>query len=292
MIEQHPLAFLLGIEGVALLRAFAGEHDAAFTEARFAEVRRLLEMTDEPFVALEPLPTAEAYDGWADSYDEPGNELVEIEQRVVWEILETLPAGVALDAACGTGRHAARLAQLGHTVIGVDGSPGMLQVARAKIPSGEFHQGDLNALPLPDGHVDLVVCGLALMHVRDLDPVFAEFVRVLRPGGAIVVSDRARLQDAAGAPIVKRTPAGRVGYVPEWNHTTGEYVRTALRHELRIVACEEPVRPSPMLRDPNPPEHVPGEPANPWALLPKIREAANAAHHRRPIAIVWHFQTG
>lgn len=42
MIYEHPLAYLLGLEGVALLRAFIGEHDRAFVEARIAEVRRLV----------------------------------------------------------------------------------------------------------------------------------------------------------------------------------------------------------------------------------------------------------
>ena len=39
---QHPLAYLLGLEGIALLRAWAGDHDREFTEARLAEMRRLL----------------------------------------------------------------------------------------------------------------------------------------------------------------------------------------------------------------------------------------------------------
>ena len=42
MIYQHPLAYLLGIEGVALLRAWAGDHDREFVHARLADVRRLL----------------------------------------------------------------------------------------------------------------------------------------------------------------------------------------------------------------------------------------------------------
>ena len=43
MVYAHPLAYLLGVEGVALLRAFAGEYDREFTAARLAEVRRLLD---------------------------------------------------------------------------------------------------------------------------------------------------------------------------------------------------------------------------------------------------------
>ncbi len=57
----------------------------------------------------------------------------------------------------------------------------LLQRARTKVPDGEFHEADLHDLPLPDDCVDLVVCALALVHVPALEPVLAEFVRVLRP---------------------------------------------------------------------------------------------------------------
>jgi hypothetical protein len=43
MIYQQPLAYLLAVEGVALLRAFAGDYDREFTQARIAEIRRLLD---------------------------------------------------------------------------------------------------------------------------------------------------------------------------------------------------------------------------------------------------------
>jgi hypothetical protein len=65
-IHQHPLAYLLGLEGVALMRAFAGEHGRSFTEARFAEIRRLLDLADDlgPGVDVGPVPVGDGYDGW------------------------------------------------------------------------------------------------------------------------------------------------------------------------------------------------------------------------------------
>ena len=67
VIHQHPLAYLLGLEGVALMRAFAGEYDRAFTEARIAEVRDLLDRAADfgPGIDVPPLAIDDGYDGWA-----------------------------------------------------------------------------------------------------------------------------------------------------------------------------------------------------------------------------------
>ena len=108
-IYQHPLAYLLALEGIALLRAFAGAYDREFTLARFREIRALLESQDALGAGTDarPISTRDGYDGRAPSYDHQSNQLLEIEQPIVREILDGLPVGVALDAACGTGRHAA-----------------------------------------------------------------------------------------------------------------------------------------------------------------------------------------
>jgi hypothetical protein len=62
-------------------------------------------------VEIRPITKREGYDRWAPFYDEPGNMLLEIEEPVVREILDGLPVGVSLDAACGTGRYTAYLAR-------------------------------------------------------------------------------------------------------------------------------------------------------------------------------------
>jgi 2-polyprenyl-3-methyl-5-hydroxy-6-metoxy-1,4-benzoquinol methylase len=186
VIYQHPLAYLLGLEGVALLRAWAGDYDREFVEARLAEVRRLLD--DEALVKHEGVVVgrgdlATGYRSWAATYDEPRNSLFDSDEPVMHDILDALPAGTVLDAACGTGRYAAYLVARGHRVVGVDSSPEMLDRARTRLPDATFLRGDLHRLPLTDGAVDVVVCALALVHVPSLAPVLAEFARVLRPGG-------------------------------------------------------------------------------------------------------------
>ena len=300
MIYQHPLAYLLGLEGVALLRAFSGAYDREFTLARFDEIRELLESPDAFGTGVEahPISTREGYDSWAPLYDEQPNQLLEIEQPIVREILDTLPIGVALDAACGTGRHAAYLASLGHTVIGVDSSPGMLARAREKVPQGEFHEAGLHQLPLEDDSVDLIVCAIALVHLADIEGPFREFARVLRSGGHLVVSNQSGLIGDIILPVLIEGPAGELGYLPVYPRLASDYLAAALPLGFQVLRCEEPRVPSPILDDEGrtihdggrlPPQD-PDDPPYIWALHAEAIDATNAAWRGKLSSIIWHFQ--
>ncbi len=300
VVYQHPLAYLLGLQGIALLRAFSGVYDRGFTLARFRDIQSLLDSAEELGEGVEarPITSREGYDRWAPFYDEPGNQLLEIEQPIVREILDSLPVGVALDAACGTGRHTAYLASLGHEVIGVDTSPEMLALARAKVPGGAFSETDLHELPLADDSVDLVVCAVALSHVPDLGQALAEFARVLRPNGHLVISDSRGLIGDIGLPLVRVGPGGEIGYMPTWSRLASDYLAAALPLGLRVRRCEEPRRPSPVIDDDGTtlydgerlPDPVPGDPPSIWSLHPRAIAATNAAWRDAPVAIIWHLQ--
>jgi SAM-dependent methyltransferase len=289
MMYEHPLAYVLGLEGVALMRAYTGGHDRAFVEARLAEIRAFLD--DERLagaaVEVERVDVATGYRIWASTYDGP-NSAFDLDEPFIKEVVGGLPAGDALDAACGTGRIAALLAARGHRVRGVDGSPDMLARARERVPDAEFLPGELAALPLPDACVDLVVCSLALTHVPALDPVLAEFARVLRPGGHAVLSDIHPDGVARGVVPPVRLPGGRPARVATHHHPVGDYVRAALAAGLHVRRCEEP-------------RHPAGEPRErtdvlepwdvwPWALCDLAPEAAHAAIAGTPSMLFWHFQ--
>ncbi|GGV09947.1 class I SAM-dependent methyltransferase [Streptomyces spectabilis] len=100
---------------------------------------------------------------------------------------------------------AALLAGRGHHVIGVDSTPDMLARARDRVPGGAFLLGGLHQLPVTGDAVDLVVCSLARTRVPVLRPGFAEFARVLRPGGHLVLSDLHPERVARG--VVPTTPS-------------------------------------------------------------------------------------
>jgi SAM-dependent methyltransferase len=289
---QHPLAYTLGLEGVALLRAFAGDYDRDFVEARIGEIRRLL---DSPSlsgdgVTATRVDTVSGYRVWSATYDQPGNGLFPIEEPIVHEILGSLPPGVAVDAACGTGRYTEYLAKQGHRVIGVDSSPEMLAHARKRVPDAELRPGDLHRLPVPDDHADIVVCALALTHLPDVGPAITEFARILRPGGHLVITDVHHELVALGSVPRVRGADGRPELLPAFRHRASDYLRAALPVGLQVRRCEEP-RSSGEVSAGMPEEITTGPWDDwPWSLVGIVPAAAGAAWDGTPSQFIWHFQ--
>lgn len=133
-------------------------------------------------------------------YDEFADEFLEHAQDGFYNAYYDRPACLALlgdvagkrvsDAGCGPGLYAAELVRRGAQVVGFDQSPRMVEICAERVPQGEFHVHDL-ADPigwLPDGSVDLALLALALEHIDDRVAALAELHRVLRPGGALVLS--------------------------------------------------------------------------------------------------------
>jgi ubiquinone/menaquinone biosynthesis C-methylase UbiE len=242
--EQYLLAgdFFLAVEGLAMMRSVVVQPERA--RERSAEVRRIVEKFDEFPQSLrfsvKEHDVESGYTRWAPSYD-GANPAIEAEGPIVDELLADVRPGVALDAACGTGRHAARLAALGHRVIGVDATEAMLARAREKVPVAEFRIGRLEALPVEDASVDVITCALALTHVRDLRPAFREFARVLRPGGAVVTSDIHPFQSMMNGVAAFPTEDGKPGvpYVVNITHQVAEYLDAFRDAGLSVERCIE-----------------------------------------------------
>ena len=93
-----------------------------------------------------------------------------------------------LDVGCGTGHHLMQFRERGFDVTGVDGSEGMLEVARANNPGIEFAVSDVEALPFPDQSFDLVICIEVLRYLPHFSKCVREMGRVLRPGGVCLTT--------------------------------------------------------------------------------------------------------
>ncbi|MBN2622184.1 MAG: class I SAM-dependent methyltransferase [Acidimicrobiales bacterium] len=277
--EMVAAQYFTAVAGMAAMRHCLTRPSSV--RDRLDDVRTIVERLDEfpndlviPLVEHEVSP---GYDIWAERYDGP-NPAVDVDATEVHDMLAALPAGVALDAACGTGRHSRHLADRGFEVIGVDTNRTMLARAEAKVPEGDFRIGDVTALPVDDGAVDVVVCSLALTHVADLGAAIAEFARVVRPGGTVIVSDMHPVSVSFGGAAIFPTGSEQfeLHFVRNLVHPVSAYVGAAVDAGLAVRECREPAVPE---------AAITGNPAHP-ALPAAVRQAYDGL----PFLLVWRLE--
>ncbi|MFE9629874.1 class I SAM-dependent methyltransferase [Streptomyces sp. NPDC006463] len=118
------------------------------------------------------------------------------------------PGRAVADLGCGPGRVTAHLDSLGVRAFGVDLSPAMVAVARRTYPGLRFEVGSMAALDVADGVLGGVLAWYSTVHTPPsrLPVLFAEFARVLAPGGYVLIGFKAgdrkiRLEHAYGHPV-------------------------------------------------------------------------------------------
>lgn len=233
--------FVLGAAGTSLLRNWY----AADAHERRERLIGLAEAYGSDELMRFPVPTDEydpaaGYALWATAYDAPGNPMTQIEQPLMVERIGSaiVDGTVALDAGCGTGRLSAELVALGYETIGVDITTEMLDLAEASVPAADFRRGAFEQLPVDDNAVDLITSGLAVCHALDLDIVFAEFARVLRPGGRIVMSNPHPFTSGTGGQAFFSHDGG-LPFVRNHAHQVGAYVTALLAHGFTLTGMAD-----------------------------------------------------
>jgi len=151
------------------------------------------------------------------------------------------PGMRAVDVAVGTGllaREMVRITGDAAAVIGVDVSEAMLAIARAKLRI-PLVQAAAEALPLPSGSADFIAMGYALRHIADIPAAFREALRVLRPGGTIVLLEisapRKRFNRAVAAAYI-----GKIVPLLSLLTTRDERARTLMRYHWETIVSFMP----------------------------------------------------
>ena len=119
-------------------------------------------------------------------------ELAEAHNRPLFEaVLDAALVGTGthlLDVGCGSGLAMVLAAERGAMPSGIDISPGLLGVARERLPQADLREGDMEELPFADAAFDAVIGINAFQFAGDPPRALAQAARVLRPGGRLVAS--------------------------------------------------------------------------------------------------------
>lgn len=204
-------------------------------------------------------------DGW--EWGRPiDHETFERAQRGDWSLLLTptvpvprswwppLRGAEVLGLACGGGQQMPVLTAAGASCTVLDYSPAQLESERAVAAREGYHIDIVRAdmtemLPFDDDYFDLVVNPVSLCYVREVQPIFQEVARVLRPGGVLLagfdagmnyVVDEAEERVVRGLPydpladpsLLEADDVNEVGV--QFSHTPGELLRAMLRAGLVI----------------------------------------------------------
>ncbi|WP_409489616.1 class I SAM-dependent DNA methyltransferase [Amycolatopsis sp. cmx-11-12] len=154
--------------------------------------------------------TRESYDTVAEDYAVLVEQLFRQDPvgRAMLAAFAEQVRGPVADVGCGPGHVTAHMAALGLDVAGVDLSPKMIDVARRQYPDLRFSVGSMTALDLPDGELGGLVAWWSIFHLPPevLPAVFAEFRRVLVPGGHLLIGfhvgdERLSPERAYGHPV-------------------------------------------------------------------------------------------
>ena len=141
----------------------------------------------------QPREVAEMFDGVARRYDLTNTVLSggmdHLWRRAVVASVDARPGERVLDIAAGTGTSSEPYADRGIDVVPADFSTGMLGEGRRRRPDLPFTAADAMALPFADGSFDVVTMSFGLRNVSDVDAALREFLRVVRPGGRLVVCE-------------------------------------------------------------------------------------------------------
>lgn len=140
---------------------------------------------------------AAMFDGVAKNYDK-ANDLLSFGSARIWrkkvaKLVNSRPGQTILDLAAGTGSSSIVFLREGVKVVAADFSQGMLEEGRKRHPELEFVFADAAELPFADKEFDTVTISFGIRNVEKTEVALAEMLRVLKPGGKLVICEFSRI---------------------------------------------------------------------------------------------------
>ncbi len=183
----------------------------------------------------------QAYNTWAEQYDTNENKTRDLEAITLRSALNAIAFESCLEIGCGTGKNTTWLAAKAKYVTAVDFSDEMLAKAKEKItlPNVTFKQADItHSWQFGTNCYDLVTFSLVLEHIENLDHIFNEAAKALKPGGYIYIGELHPFKQYAGSKARFETNEG-LQVVECFTRHVSDFVQAAQKHGLMLVNINE-----------------------------------------------------
>ncbi len=182
-----------------------------------------------------------AYNEWSEIYDSNDNLTRDLDQKITRDTFTNQQFDSILELGCGTGKNTAFLVQIGKNVHALDFSQGMIEKAKEKVRAGNirFSMADLTKQwPCENETYDLITCNLVLEHIQDLNHIFSEAARTLRPNGKLFINELHPFKQYRGTKA--RFERGKeIIEVEAFTHHISDFTNAAAANKLKLEKLNE-----------------------------------------------------
>lgn len=154
--------------------------------------------------------------------------------RLLWD--KEIKQSKVLDCGCGSGRFSDLFSKKGASVLGIDASPNMLDIARKRAPQATFQIGDVANLGFHE-EFDIAICSQVLTHLHDYKGPLLSMQKAIRPGGIVIVDFRNLLSPMNALYALRTQVKKSLGRAPDYDPhfaTIGELTLAAKEAGLQI----------------------------------------------------------
>ncbi len=187
------------------------------------------------------MDTKQAYNRWALQYDTNNNKTRDLEAEALRSTLGNLAFDIVLEIGCGTGKNTEWIMTKAKGITAVDLSEKMLARAKEKIISDKVHfiQADITLMwTFTNKIYDLISFSLVLEHIQNLDFVFNEVSKLLKPGGHVYIGELHPFKQYSGTKARFETEEG-IQVVECFDHHISDFIQPAKNYGLRLIDLNE-----------------------------------------------------
>ena len=188
-------------------------------------------------VSFEMNKIIDNYNAWANRYDEDPNPTSDLDKIVLRQSLSSIDFFKVLELGCGTGKNTEWLITKADSLIGLDFSKNMLDIAKNKIQSDKvaFIETDLNEdWPVKSESFDLAVISLTLEHIKKLDHIFILLFEKLKKGGKCFISELHPKKQLLGS-RARFIDNGEEIVIDAFQHLEKDYIQSAENSGLTLL---------------------------------------------------------